>query len=75
MNYFCVVINKNHHSIRPTFLVCINYEWFTLNQHVLLLISWTESSLANLKLMLHGTIFKDDFLRNCCQFSLTCYTR
>ena len=22
--------------------------------------------------MLDGTIFKDDFLRNCCQFSLTC---
>ena len=36
------------HSIRPTFLVCINHVWFTLDQQVLLPISCTESSRANL---------------------------
>ena len=47
MNYFCVVIKKNLHSIKPTPLVCINYVWFTLDQQVLLPISCTESSRAN----------------------------
>ena len=47
MNNICAVINKNHHSIMSTFLVCINYVWFTLDQPVLLPISCTQSSRAN----------------------------